>query len=64
MDMSLVGSILATQTGGVQSQIAATIMKSNADTEKSMVLTLLGAAQQSSQANLGAGIGGKIDVTA
>ena len=64
MDMSLVGSILATQAGGLQSQIAATVIKSNADAEKSAVLTLLGAAQQSSQANLGAGVGGNVDVTA
>jgi hypothetical protein len=62
--MSMVSSLLAMQAGGVQSQIGATIMKSNADSEKSAVLTLLGAAQQSSQANLAAGVGGNIDVTA
>jgi Putative motility protein len=62
--MSMVGSLLAMQAGGVQSQIGAAIIKSNADTEKSAVLTLLGAAQQSSQANLAAGVGGSIDVTA
>jgi hypothetical protein len=62
--MSMVGSLLAMQAGGVQSQIGASIIKSNADTEKSAVLTLLGAAQQSSQANLAAGVGGSIDVTA
>jgi hypothetical protein len=47
-------------------QVAATIMKSNADAEKSAVLTLLGAAQQgmSSLANVGAGIGGNLNVTA
>ena len=47
-------------------QVAAAIMKSNADAEKSAVLTLLGAAQQStsSLANLGAGMGGNLDVTA
>ena len=46
-------------------QVAATIMKSNADAEKSAVLTLLGAAQQDiSPANLGAGVGGNLDVTA
>ena len=62
--MSMVSGILAAQAGNVQMQVAATIMKSNA--EKSAVLTLLGAAQQStsSLANLGAGIGGNLDVTA
>jgi hypothetical protein len=61
--MSMVSSILASQASGVQSQIAATIIKSDAATEKSAVLTLLGAAQQS-QANLAAGVGGNLDVTA
>lgn len=64
--MSLVSGMLAAQAGKVQMQVAATIMKSNADAEKSAVLTLLGAAQQSasSLANVGAGIGGKLDITA
>jgi hypothetical protein len=64
--MSLVSGLLAAQVGKVQMQVAATIMKSNADSEKSAVLTLLGAAQQSasSLANVGAGIGGNLDVTA
>ena len=64
--MSLVSGLLAAQVGKVQMQVAATIMKSNADSEKSAVLTLLGAAQQSafSLGNVGAGIGGNLDVTA
>ncbi len=64
--MSIVSSMLAAQAGNVQMQVAATIMKSNADAEKSAVLTLSGAAQQSalSLANVGAGIGGNLDVTA
>jgi hypothetical protein len=64
MDMSLVSSIMAMQAGGLQSQIATSVMKSNFDAEKSTVLTLLGAAQQSSQANLAAGIGGNLDISA
>ncbi len=44
-------------------QIAATIMKNNADAEKSAVLTLLGAGAPSSQANLAAGIGGNLDIS-
>ena len=64
--MSMVSSILAAQAGNTQIQVATAIMKSNADAEKSAVLTLLGAAQQSvsSLANVGAGIGGNLDVTA
>jgi hypothetical protein len=64
MDMALVASALAMQASNTQAQIGATIMKSNADMEKSTVLTLLGAAQQSSQANLAAGIGGQVDIAA
>ena len=64
--MSLVSGLLAAQTGSVQTQVAATIAKSNADAEKSAVLTLLGAAQQSfaSLANVGAGIGGNLNISA
>ena len=64
--MSLVSGFLAAQTGSVQTQVAATIAKSNADSEKSAVLTLLGAAQQNfaSLANVGAGIGGNLNVSA
>ncbi len=43
-------------------QMAATMMKSNADAEKSAVMTLLGTG--SPQANLGAGVGGNLDVSA
>jgi hypothetical protein len=64
--MSMVSGLLAAQAGKVQMQVAATLLKSNADSEKSAVLTLLGAAQQntSSLANVGAGIGGNLNVTA
>jgi hypothetical protein len=65
MDMMITG-LLAAQAGKVQMQVAATIMKSDADAEQSAVQTLLGAAQQnmSSLANLGAGIGGSLDISA
>ena len=56
--MAMVSSLLAMKAGGTQSQIAASIMKSNADAEKFAVQTLLG---QPSQANLAAGIGGSVD---
>jgi hypothetical protein len=64
--MSLVSGLLAAQTAKVQTQVAATILKSNMDSEKSAVLTLLGVAQQgiSSLANVGAGIGGNLDISA
>jgi hypothetical protein len=62
--MSMVSGILAMQAGSLQSQIGATIMASNAASEKSTVMTLLGTGQQSSQANLGAGVGGNMDVSA
>jgi hypothetical protein len=66
MDMSLVSSILSSQAGAVQTQVAATLLKSNMDAEKSAVMTLLGAGQQnaSSLANVASGIGGNLDVTA
>ncbi len=64
--ISMVTGMLAAQAGKTQMQVAASILKSNADAEKSAVLTLLGAGQQgtSSLANVGPGIGGNIDLTA
>ena len=63
--MSMVSNLLAMKAGGAQTQIAATILKSNADAEKSAVLTLLGAGGQgaSSLANVGAGVGGNLDIS-
>ena len=59
--MSMVRGILAAQAGNTQTQVAATILKSNADAEKFAVLTLLGRQQASpSLANVGAGIGGNL----
>jgi hypothetical protein len=64
--MSMVTGMLAAQAGKTQMQVAASILKSNADAEKSAVLTLLGAGQQntSSLDNVGPGIGGNLDVSA
>ena len=66
MDMSLVSGLLAAQTGNLQMQVATTVLKSNLDAEKSAVKTLLGTGEQntSSPANVAAGIGGNLDVTA
>ncbi len=60
--MAMVSSLLAMQAGSTQMQVAAAMMKSNADAEKSAVMTLLGTG--SPQANLGAGVGGNLDVSA
>jgi hypothetical protein len=60
--MSMVSSILSAQAGNTQMQVAASIIKSNADAEKFAVQTLLGG--QASSANLGPGVGGNLDITA
>ncbi len=60
----MVSDILSAQAGNTQMQVAATIMKSNADAEKSAVLTLLGGQSSPSTANLGAGIGGNLNISA
>jgi hypothetical protein len=65
MDMSLVSAILASQAGAVQQQVATAVTKQNLDAEKSSVLTLLGSAQQSlSLANIGASVGGNLNIAA
>jgi len=50
----------------LQVQVATTVLKSNLDAEKSAVMTLLGTGEQNapSPANVAAGIGGNLDVTA
>jgi len=60
--MAVVSSMLAMQAANTQTQIATSIMKSNADAEKSEVQTLLGG--QTSSANLGPGVGGNLDISA
>lgn len=61
--MAVVGSMLAAQTGTLQTKVAASIMKSNMDAEKSAVQALLGAGTQgaASLANVAAGIGGSVN---
>ncbi|KRQ14726.1 MULTISPECIES: putative motility protein [Bradyrhizobium] len=61
--MAMVSTMLASQQGALQSNIAATLTKQNMDMEKSTVLTLLGAGQPS-LANVGPGVGGNLNVTA
>jgi hypothetical protein len=64
--MSMVSGMLAAQAGNVQMQVGVAMLKSNAAAEKSAVLTLLGAGQQSasSLANVGTGIGGNLNISA
>ena len=57
----MVSSVMALQAGNLQQQIATSMIKQNADAEKFAVQTLLG---QPSQANLGAGVGGNLDISA
>lgn len=66
MDMSLVFAAMAAQAGKLQTQIATSILKSNLDAQKSTVETLLGTGGQSAspQANVPAGVGGNLDVSA
>ena len=65
MDMlSMVSGLLAAQAGNTQMQVATSILKSNADAEKSAVLTLLGGQSAPSTANLGPGVGGNLDLIA
>jgi len=59
----MVSSVLAAQAGNTQLQVATTILASNAKAEKSAVQTLLGAGTPS-LANVAAGIGGNLNVSA
>jgi hypothetical protein len=59
--MAVVSAMMAMQAANTQTQVATSIMKSNADAAKSAVQTLLGTP---STANLGAGIGGNLNISA
>ena len=59
----MVSSILAMQAGNTQQQVATTLLKSNLDAQNSVVQALLGTGTPS-LANVAAGIGGNINVTA
>jgi hypothetical protein len=58
-------AVLANQQSAVQSQVAASVLKSNLDAQKSAVETLLGGAQQTlSLGNVGPGVGGSLNIAA
>jgi hypothetical protein len=61
---SLASSILTAQAGNTQQQIATSVLKSNIDAERSSVLAILGSRSQPSLANVGAGVGGNVNVAA
>ena len=61
--MSIATSLITAQQGGIQQQIGTTLLKQNLDAQKSAVLTLLGGAQQS-LSNVGAGVGGNLNISA
>jgi hypothetical protein len=59
---SLALSLISLQAGNTQQQIATSVLKSNLDSEKSSVLTLLGGSP--SLANVGPGVGGDLNIAA
>ncbi len=66
MDMSLVAAVLASQAGAVQQQVANSVLKSNLDTEKSdgSDVARRRPANRPRSANVGAGIGGNLNIAA
>ncbi len=66
MDISLITAATGTKAGAAQVQIAATLLKNNADAERSTVLTLLNAGSQTANplANVVSGVGESVDVKA
>ena len=56
--------LLSLQAGNTQEQIATSVLKSNIDAEKSSVLTILGAGNPLSLANVGPGIGRNLNISA
>ena len=67
MDLSsLASAAVAAEAGALQTKVAASLLKSDLDSQASAVLTLLGATQQegASLANVAAGIGGNLNTVA
>ena len=64
MDMMSMMAMLATQQGALQSNIAATLMKQNADAREIRRPDAARRRHQPSLANVGAGVGGNLNITA
>jgi hypothetical protein len=63
--MSLAVSAMAAQSSNLQTNITMELMKQNAASEAQTVQLLLGTpGGTSSQANLGSGVGGQVDISA
>jgi hypothetical protein len=64
VNMSLVASAMTAQSSNLQTNITMQLMKNNATAEKQAMQVLLGIPGASSQASLGTGVGGQVDVSA
>jgi Putative motility protein len=64
MDMGLVMAVMMMQAAHTQQQVGNAVLKSNLDSQKNDVLTILGSPSAPSTANLGPGVGGNLNVTA
>ncbi|MGO4715801.1 hypothetical protein [Bradyrhizobium sp. 2TAF24] len=65
MDMGLVMAAMSMQTANLQSNIAMRMIKMNNNSQAEAAQVLLGAgANGASQANLAAGVGSRLDVSA
>jgi hypothetical protein len=62
MDMSLISAAVMARAGALQQQVAASVLKQNIDSEKSVLQLLQPAAP--STANLAPGVGGNLDISA
>jgi hypothetical protein len=65
MDTALISSLVAARAGQTQMAVAAKMMRMNADAAASMVKVLEAAQQNLTRlANVAAGIGGNLDISA
>jgi hypothetical protein len=65
VDMSLVSSAMTAQSSNLQTNITMQLMTNDATAEKQAMQILLGTpGGASSQANLGSGVGGQVDISA
>jgi hypothetical protein len=65
MDLSLVSAILGAQAGNTQAGMATAMLRTNADNERAIAQMISAAAQSAnSLANVAAGVGTNLDITA